>query len=584
MASEADFGIVRDKPSSESELGIVREKSPSPVKNAVDFFRNEVNPLSGIFSSGNRNLLAGVLSGSVEPFAKGIRDIVSNVAPNMLMKPIAPMVEQNMGIDKSSIPYQVGEVIPFAAGAYGAGKSAINMGSKLLNPESLADIIGSIKGKIYPNVPEELAPLELPQKPNISKPNPAEDPLVNAIEAKLEKRDYVGDLSKNVEPFLENMSGGTSIPAINSKLAENIKDAYKKVSDMSRNKYMSVFANERTDAPFRVGGNQREALEKITLNPYSPSKLNHAIGEFIIDPSTMKAHELQSTIGSISRNMSKPNNSLSEKNFGYELSGIQKNIVNSINDHFVSTGQQKLADDYNDATNFFAKNVIPYRTIGFLKNIVAAKGRESPANLADKLSSDNSLLTNVLDHLNSFSPQSNELILLSKLSKNNAISSDIAKGITIDDPDKFANNLENILHSYRGGSMALQNNLSKLLERQPGEFVNYNKSFSNILDYYKNATESQKRFDKYQSNLLDQLNVAKSDLNEKYLNEKQAALDEYNNKNQELRESYAKDKAEREREIKDAIKRRNLTEKLTKIGLGGLIGVTALNKARELTR
>lgn len=138
------------------------------------------------------------------------------------------------------------------------------------------------------------------------------------------------------------------------------KQAYNKIYD-------SIFDEAQMIAPnvkLRVPNSLQSISEDVKqIFQAAPGKQHASVQRFRNNPSLKNAHEAQSDLGKITRQLeaaqSKRNLTSTEQNAIMHARDLQKRIKGSIQLHFTNIGRPELAREYGAATQGYAKDVAP---------------------------------------------------------------------------------------------------------------------------------------------------------------------------------------------------------------------------------
>lgn len=447
-----NFGIIPDKPS--NNFGIVRDKQPQSI--------GQPNADEGLPFL---NIGAGIAAGVANPLI----DLSNYVARKVLPSSSQPNFQHiqnlpflNKVINPQSTEFSIGESAPLVGGIAGLMEKAIPSAYKALTP--------------------------------------------------------VKQVSNQVASHVDNLLNGTSLEAIPSRLAEMIRNAHGKVQDYISNEYGNIrkmagqagfnddslpdsILNRQLTAslknigmlPSPPAGNYIKTeqslpkFESILSDNQLPTDVKDLIGKFIGNPSFNNAHILQNTLGNTGADF-KRSNEARDKLFGNKLQDVRESLVNDINSSFENAGHPEIADKYRAASDYFKNNVLPYREISFLRS--AIKGTKTPSALPANLMSDQKGLGNVLNHLNTYSPESNNLLVASSLGRKSALGSDLNGNTIVKNPNQIKENINSLNKLFNTGSQELKNNLNEILT--PSNGINHIQNLSNMIDAYKRAERMKK--------------------------------------------------------------------------------------------
>jgi hypothetical protein len=164
--------------------------------------------------------------------------------------------------------------------------------------------------------------------------------------------------AKNI---MDTLSGGKSFEENAKSLAEDIKNGYQNATSQGKALYKPVF-DELGDQKLPVENTSYSGLGDEIYNYYDRA-LQKMHTRFNADPTLQNAHNLQSQLGSAIRDLEKTEIKSglrpSDRSALSAYSDAQNSIRNDIND-FVAQKNSMLANQYNIATENWAKNVVPY--------------------------------------------------------------------------------------------------------------------------------------------------------------------------------------------------------------------------------
>lgn len=171
-------------------------------------------------------------------------------------------------------------------------------------------------------------------------------------------------------------------------IGKNISKLEKEKSAKYREIYDSILKRGESGEKLNIPDMIKNPNEKTNiLFEHADTKLLKSIRRFEANPTLKNAHEAQSDLGKIKRavelkQLSQKPLASGENNVPSIAGNLQKRIHGVMQQHFVDTGKQDLAKEYQQATKGYAKEVVPFKNeaIGEFK-----KGESSHAELAKSL-------------------------------------------------------------------------------------------------------------------------------------------------------------------------------------------------------
>jgi hypothetical protein len=405
------------------------------------------------------NMAVGAASAAIDPFIGAANYMANKVLPSSMQPNFSPIENLpliNQVVNPQSAAYRTGELAPLVSGLGEAGLAGAGAVGRALTP--------------------------------------------------------VKQVSNTVSDYVSGLVGDTPLKAIPSKIAENIRTAFGKVSDQNTANYANV-----TDMANKAGFNADQTpssaltqylsgnssptgniiktqtslpgLEDIAGNDAVSKSLRSSISDFMVNPSYKNAHELQNLMGNEGSDFLNIDNPLKDKGLGDQILNTRNNLVGDITSSFENAGHPDIAKAYTDAAAYFKNNMLPYRQVNYLKNIV--DGQKTPSTLVPNLMSDDVRVGSVLDQLNQYAPNSSNLMTANMLAQKSGLKNDLNGDIVVNKVGNIQDNLNGLQELYNKGSTNLKNNLTKILT-PPGD-VNHLQNLSNILDSYQQAQKIKGR-------------------------------------------------------------------------------------------
>jgi len=202
---------------------------------------------------------------------------------------------------------------------------------------------------------------------------------------------------------------------------------------------ISVATNEKTIIPNdfqnEVSDIDLDAHSKDVQNLLKPfqNSVNNNL-------SFSDAHNLQSELGKQGAKLNTSTDG-TQRYLGGQLLGLRDTLKNDITGSLSQNGDTDLANQYQDASNFFKNNVAPYRENPTIRKVVMGSGLKevNPANIGNVLKKDDGAILPIAGNL---SDQSKNLLLANEL-----------KSATQKLPDKngqlqMATNPQDLINAY----------------------------------------------------------------------------------------------------------------------------------------
>lgn len=299
-------------------------------------------------TSALKALLAGAGQGLTDTAISAINaaDIGGNKV-NQLMgghAPVVPMIQH-----------------PDIAGKFGVDKSQ----------HPIAGILGNVAGgSIIPGGAYVKGIKLLPEATGLLKALPRA--ISGAASGALTGEDDSGNrLAATLGGGALGAGGGAIGDAItpSKKLVDQIAQRAIQKKGIGSEKYQAVL-NPHANTPVMAPRVDEELLADL-----GPDE-RVSIGKMIAHPTVMNAHEAQSDLNKYINDMTKLNaragTSVSRKNL-QEALRLKQNIRNSISEGFKNSGQEGLGKAYQGATEYWAKEVVPYLNNKPLQKYMAGK-------------------------------------------------------------------------------------------------------------------------------------------------------------------------------------------------------------------
>lgn len=168
------------------------------------------------------------------------------------------------------------------------------------------------------------------------------------------------------EEILNNLGEGRSVEENSKAVAQKIKDAYEKAKSEGEELYQKVFkstGNEKINENVGPYSSRYETLDKEIFTKDYDRKLKRLHQEFIENPNLKNAHELQSQLGYAIRKYKKSdassNMTTADRNImqGYQEA---RNSLQADIDNYLANKSPDLVERYNDASQNWLENVVPY--------------------------------------------------------------------------------------------------------------------------------------------------------------------------------------------------------------------------------
>jgi hypothetical protein len=184
--------------------------------------------------------------------------------------------------------------------------------------------------------------------------------------------------SSKAEQLLSDLGEGKSVEENSKAVAQKIRSAYEKAKAEGQQLYKKVFdlaGNEKINENLGPFNSKYETLDKDIFKDYD-RKLTKLHNDYVENPNLQNAHELQSQLGSAIRKLDKTDakGSLTQadRNIMQGYKEAKDSIQNDIN-NYLANKNPILAEKYNDASNNWLENVVPYISNPKISQI--AKGR-----------------------------------------------------------------------------------------------------------------------------------------------------------------------------------------------------------------
>jgi hypothetical protein len=184
---------------------------------------------------------------------------------------------------------------------------------------------------------------------------------------------------KYLETTMETLGGGKDVNEITKSLASDIKNN----ADSFKQQYKEMLKPVQDEAS---GYNLYRSKTGIVPNTYKPLSKEYEgtyLGgakklheDFLETPTFDNAHKLQSQLGAEARKLSGTDVATSDaKTKLNDLRDSLKSDINNFLDKQDPTGS--LSKQYNDASNFYLNEYVPYKNIKTLSDIMGKKGASS---------------------------------------------------------------------------------------------------------------------------------------------------------------------------------------------------------------
>lgn len=370
---------------------------------------------AGLNSPAVRNFASGLGSGAYEN-VRGAAGLFGKEIPN-----------QDFG-GQPGFSRSLGELVgKYGPQLYMAGKATrllpASMQSSIL-PQS--GILGLLGGALEPGSYGEKAQKGLTDAALAAS-------TIGLLKGAQKGSDYVGNFLDKVIPSrydnklnasIQSLTGG-KIPSIESdnkfiygninknfrKNQEKVEELYSKVSKLAKEKGYSDAKKISTE------GLKLEDDSGILSSDmvFHDNKSQKALNFFLKDPSYENAHKLQSVLGVRSQQLK---NMKGFKPLARELSGLRKQVKENIVNSFHAYGDEALANQYNKASAFYKKKVVPYRATAAIEKISQSKPEleeyDFPINPINTLKKNKDKVQKVVNELNDDARQA----LLARLLEN----------------------------------------------------------------------------------------------------------------------------------------------------------------------
>lgn len=360
----------------------------------------------------------GFLGKALDVIAPGVGTLASTLSQNPKM--IAPALST------------VARSIPNAAANTFAGLTS------MASP-AFGSILGGLAQQVPTPSPQASQALSLAANVGLAAPGLEAIPELGAlggagIKAALSKfSDITGrSANKKANDFIQNLLGENSFSNSHLPVLNEIRNNYSAAQNASNSQYsnilkqaadqgytgtkqfpgISVATGEKTIVP----NNFQNEVTGIDLAPYSKDiqKLLKPFSEKINNNMSFKdAHELQSELGTQGAKL-RTSADGSDRYLGGELLGLRDTLKNDITGSLLANNDTGLAQQYQEASNFFKNNVAPYRENSTIRNVVLKKGSQevNPATIGNVLKKDDG---SILPIVNQLSPESKNLLLANQL-------------------------------------------------------------------------------------------------------------------------------------------------------------------------
>ncbi len=245
--------------------------------------------------------------------------------------------------------------------------------------------------------------------------------------------------------YMQGLLQGNDVSEAHLPVLKEIRNIDQNNQDISQGLYNSVKQNA-ADRGY-IGGKQFAGITPNTgTKSIIPNNFQNEVGDLdlkdypqkiqdLLDPfnksinnnlSFADAHDLQSTLGNEGAKLLGSSDS-SKRSTGFDLLDLRRTLKNDIVDNFQKNGDQDLANQYQDASNFYLNNLAPQRENSTLRKVILGKGTKevNPSNIGTVLKKDDG---SVMPIANQLSPQSKNLLLGQQLSGASELSPEAEEG------------------------------------------------------------------------------------------------------------------------------------------------------------
>lgn len=216
--------------------------------------------------------------------------------------------------------------------------------------------------------------------------------LQTAVEAIPYVGKGIGAVSKYVRPqtltndIMSSLSKGQTLEENGKNFATNLKNSFNRKIEASNDLYNPIFDRVGNNSVYysRVKSPEfyknmfdpvtRDPLDEGILDDYLPD-LKKLHSDFIKNPTFQNAHDLQSQLGfEIRRLQRMPSRSMADTRVMQNYTKAKDNLKGDM-DHFLEYKEpgRGLADQYEDATNYYRNEVVPYLSNSNIAKIARGK-------------------------------------------------------------------------------------------------------------------------------------------------------------------------------------------------------------------
>ncbi len=241
---------------------------------------------------------------------------------------------------------------------------------------------------------------------------------------------FYNTLSKGMAPDELNKTNTQNIIGNYKSQAQEIGKGYQDLGSLAEQRgYLPTGTKpiagimEQTNQKFIDSGKDTlSGLDNLVNkdDPESPLKnissgLKGAIEKYQSSPTYSNAHTLQSMLGSEAADFSSGvNTDIADKQTARILNSVRGQLKNDITSSFESNGDKDLAETYNNLSDQWKSNVVPYQNVSGIWR--AIKGKNHPANIINVLDDNDELGSNqtIRDHLKA-NPENTNTVLAQAL-------------------------------------------------------------------------------------------------------------------------------------------------------------------------
>lgn len=232
--------------------------------------------------------------------------------------------------------------------------------------------------------------------------------------------------------FISSLLGNNSFSKSHLPVLNEIRNNYDVAQNTSANQYKNILSQAAqqgytggkqfpgitaaTGEKTIIPNNFQDELNTIDLSEHSKaiqdllSPINKSVNNNL---SFADAHEMQSQLGKEGAKLATSPDGM-KRYLGGELLGLRNTLKDDITQSFLANGDTDLANQYQNASDFFKNNVAPYRENSTIRNVVMKSGLKeiNPATIGNVLKKEDG---SILPIANDLSPQSKNLLLANQL-------------------------------------------------------------------------------------------------------------------------------------------------------------------------